>query len=124
MRLGCALALLVTAACVGLFLLGLSAVNDRPVGARDFSFLEFAVIGFPFAMLALAQAREWLAWLVAVALTAAVWGWLLYEISLHRGANFAAGPILMIAPILIAGFSLAVAGLRGRIPWALDRDEA
>jgi hypothetical protein len=116
-RLGCPLALAIT--------LAIGIAIDRGMGGEGRSLrldewpshaLGFAFIGAPFAVLALARTPDWLAWLVAVVLTAALWGYHLYELSHHEGVNFVLGPILMMAPLAISGICLSLAGMRGKVP--------
>ena len=82
------------------------------------------MIGLPFGVLAVARTRDWLAWLLALMLTAAVWGWYLHELSVRTGVNFLLGSVqLLVAPFLISGLALAMAGMRGNIPdWAVDAE--
>jgi len=70
------------------------------------------------------RTRDWLAWAVAVFLTAAVWGWHLHDLSRQTGVNIGLGTIMMlVAPLLISGFSVATAGMRGKIPdWGQEPD--
>ena len=88
----------------------------------DYVALLVAIIGLPFAVLAFARTRDWLAWLLGVGSTIAVWG---YDLSRpYEGVNFLWGFILLIAaPIAISGVCLSVAGMRGRIPeWGEEKE--
>jgi peptidoglycan/LPS O-acetylase OafA/YrhL len=116
-RLGCPLALVVT----GMFVAALDAlVYARTFSADDWLFFG-GFTGAPFALLALARARDWLAWLLAVALMAGLWTYFFYA---DRGStDFMWGFSMMFAPLVIAGLCLAIAGMRGRIPWALEKGD-
>lgn len=94
-------------------------VSGRELRADDWGYYLFqiAIIGIPFAALAVARTRDWLAWLLAVAFTAAVWGYYLYDLTRNTGVNFILGPVMMIAaPVVISGLCLAAAGMRDKIP--------
>jgi len=114
---GCALALALTAGFLFIVAAGLAYDRQQPIPSDAFGLFEFVVVGLPFAVLAVARTRDWLAWLVAIALTSAGWGWLVYEASLDQGANIGGGFfIYIVAPLIISGASLTTAGLRGKIP--------
>jgi hypothetical protein len=121
LRIGCPLALAVTATVV----LAVSAAQAL-LTERTFELaldpISIAAAASPFLLLALAGVRDWLAWTVALALTGAVWAWLLYEVSRGEGAIIGLGFLLwLLPPIVISGAALVTAGLRGRIAWAADR---
>jgi hypothetical protein len=123
-KIGCPFALLLTAAIIAAVEAGRSFVLDRPWSLPTWDLLTFLTVGAPFGVLAIARTRDWLAWSLALALTAALWGWFLYDLTLHNGVNFAFGPIqLFLAPLIISGFALVAAGLRGTIPdWGVEPD--
>ena len=116
-RIGCPLALLLTALSV---VAVHSFVYRRPLDAlewRDFVFFG-GFIGLPFAALAVARARDALAWLLAIGLIAADWTFA-WEAS--RGpTDFTRNFAFMLTPLAIAGACLAIAGMRGRIAWARE----
>lgn len=116
-RLGCPLALAVTMAMSIGINWGMGG-EGRPfrLGEWPSYALNFAFVGAPFAVLALARTPDWLAWLVAIVLTAAMWGYHLYELSQNEGVNFVLGPILMVAPLVISGICLSLAGMRDKVP--------
>lgn len=115
LRFGCPLALLVAAAAGAL-------VYSRPIRADVWDSVLFsAYVGFPFDALALAKARDWLAWLLAAGLMAGVWISLGYVI--RSSTVVMRGFAFMMAPLAIAGLCLAVAGMRGRIPWAREEED-
>ena len=126
MRWGCPLALAVT-----LFLMiAISAAFDwgnpapitSDIGWETFIFI--AMIGAPFAALAVARTRDWPAWLLGVALTASLWGYHIYELHREPGVNFLLGFVFMASPVAFAALCLAVAGMRGRIPdWGLEGED-
>ncbi|HYG31048.1 MAG TPA: hypothetical protein VD887_12655 [Allosphingosinicella sp.] len=53
-----------------------------------------------------------------------MWGWHLHDLSRQTGVNIGLGTIMMlVAPLLISGFSVATAGMRGKIPdWGQEPD--
>ena len=121
-RLGCPLSLLLAAAFVAAAELAIGAMHDRP-WSPDFADLFFVAITLPpFAVLALAGTRDWAGWLIALGGTAAMWGWSLYAASLGEGVHIGLGLFQMfVAPFIISGFAIAVAGMRGAIPdWGVD----
>lgn len=116
-RIGCPLALLLTALLAG-------AANyllfRRPISAGDRFDLIILIgfIGLPFAALAVARTRDVLAWLFAIALTAGIW--VLAFSPLWEGVEYSVGFFMWFTPPAIAGACLAIAGMRGRIPWAIE----
>lgn len=118
-RVGCPLALIVAALLV-------TAIEGfgygRPLRADAGTIWMGAWIGLPFGALALAGARDWLAWLVALGLTIGLWAYILYADRHSTDVMWGFGVIFM--PIAIAGSSLALAGMRGRIGWAHDGADA
>ena len=120
LRVGIPLALAISAGIV----LVVSAVQARILGRG----LELAIdpislvaLSIPFLLLAVGGVRDWMAWTIAFALSGALWAWLLHELTLSEGVNFALPLILWIAaPLLISAAALVAAGLRGRIAWAQD----
>ena len=123
MRVGCVLALGISLLLVAALELGRWLVNESALRNDNWDLYLYllVIIGIPFVMLAVAGTRDRLAWLVGIGLTAAAWGYQLYDLSRHRGANFGYALFLMfIAPLLIAACSVTTAGVRGRIPWAKD----
>ncbi|HEX8363733.1 MAG TPA: hypothetical protein VF603_00440 [Allosphingosinicella sp.] len=125
-RFGCALALAVAASFVIAVAAGHSYISALPFLHHDWGYYlaELCLIAVPFGALAVARTRDWLAWAVAVFLTAAVWGWHLHDLSRQTGVNIGLGIIMMlVAPLLISGFSVAIAGMRGKIPdWGQEPD--
>jgi hypothetical protein len=120
-RLGCPLSLLLAAAFVAAEGLAIGAMHNRSWSPDGTDLVFFAITLPPFALLALAGTRDWLAWLVALGGTAALWGWSLYGVSQGNGADIGLGLFQMfVAPFLISGLAIAVAGMRGAIPWDVD----
>ena len=116
-RIGCPLALVLTAALIaGLQIL----VIDRPFRAGGLwaDPLFVGLIGLPFAALAVAKARDLVAWLIAVGLTAAAWTWVLYPRGV--GVNFGLALFIWLPPLVITPACLSIAGMRGRIAWARE----
>jgi peptidoglycan/LPS O-acetylase OafA/YrhL len=126
MRWGCPLALAVTLVLTAAISAAFDWGNPGPI-TSDIGWeavVFVAMIGAPFAALAVARTRDWLAWLLGVALTAALWGYDIYELHRQPGANFVLGFVFMMTPIAFAALCLAVAGMRGRIPdWGLDGED-
>jgi hypothetical protein len=121
-RLGCPLSLLLAAAFVAGAELAIGEMQDRPWSPDTGDLFFVALTLPPFAVLALARTRDWLAWLVALGGSAAMWGWSLYAVSLGNGVNIGLGLFqTFVAPFLISGFAIAVAGMRGAVPeWGVD----
>jgi peptidoglycan/LPS O-acetylase OafA/YrhL len=119
-RMGCLFALVIATGTI----IAVEAVREGPVRTDDWPtlVLELLLVGAPFALLALMKIRDWLAWLVAIMLTAGVWGWLIHSITLNEGVNFLLGGLILIAPVVISLASLVVAGMRGKIAWANEED--
>ena len=126
LRVGCPLALAVTAALVAMVAYGFSRITGHAYGDRGWGYYlqQFLVIGLPFGVLALARTRDWPAWLLALALTGGLWGWYLYDLGRAAGVNFLLGFIqLAAAPLIISGLALAAAGMRGKIPeWGAEAE--
>jgi hypothetical protein len=121
-RLGCPLALILAGSLVVAFEGALAWTRGRPIelGPWDYFAWNLATMGAPFLVLALARTSDRLAWLLAVLLTVGLYAYVLYDLSFHRGAHPVFGFLVMIvAPIVISGLCLIVAGLRGRVPWAM-----
>lgn len=117
-RIGCPLAILLTALSIAL----LNAfIFPRPLD-DPFDWMPICLVGAPFAALALARTRDALAWLLAIGLTAAVWSWIFYPTG--EGANIGLGFYIWFVPLPIVGLCVTLAGVRGRIPWARDGDDA
>ena len=116
-RFGCPLALLITAA----FVIGIELVGYGRMLRADSWLFPGAFIAVPFGILALTKVHDWLAWLFAVGLTAGIWTYHFY--SKPQGVDFRWGLVMMFAPLVIAGVSLAVAGMRGRITWAVEGND-
>ena len=119
-RLGCPLALLLAVAGA---LIVEALAYDHPfrVDVWDRIVPLGLFVGFPFGILALAKARDWLAWLLAAMLMAAVW--LSRNYVIESSTDFMSGIPFTMAPLAIAGLCLAVAGMRGGIPWAVEDEE-
>lgn len=117
-RLGCPLAIVVTTALVAATD---ALVPQRLVSSAGEALFVGAFVGLPFGALALARARDWLAWLVAVVLTIGFWAYIFLGPN-PGSTNFMSGLGMTMMPLAIAGASVAVAGMRGRIGWALEGD--
>lgn len=114
-RIGCPLALIVTAILVA----GIEwLVFKRPLRADAGTIMMILFVGLPFGILALARARDSLAWLMAIGLTGALWAYIFYAD--QHSTNFMWGLGIIFMPVAITGASLAFAGMRGRIVWALE----
>ena len=119
-RIGCPLALLLAAAVA----VALETLYfGRPFRIEVWDSPFFFLFGMPFAVLALARAHDWLAWLLAVGLTAGVWFGLAFGLGPRSSTDFMSGIPFTMAPLAIAGLCLAVAGMRGRIPWAHEGED-
>jgi hypothetical protein len=119
-RLGCPLAL---ALAVGGAVIVEALVYGRPfyVDFWDRIVPLGLFTGFPFGVLALAKARDWVAWLLAAGLMAVVW--LSSDYMIESSTDFMSGIPFTMAPLAVAGLCLAVAGMRGRIGWGSEGDE-
>jgi hypothetical protein len=103
--------------------LGFSALTGRPLdlaAERGVLLFQVAIVAAPFLLLALAGTRDKLPWLVAFALTLALWGYLLFDgVRYHwsgdtSGANIGLGLILLVSPLVIAGAAMAAYAWRRR----------
>jgi hypothetical protein len=116
-RLGCPLALALTAAFVLFAEAGRAWVMGRAMSLEWWPLPQLGALAAPFLVLAAARTRDWMAWSVAIALTAALFCWLFYSLSLREGVNFTFILVqLFVAPLAISGLAVATAGARGRIP--------
>jgi hypothetical protein len=123
LRIGGPLALAISFLLVLIVTVALAQVNRRGMSVGEWDPITLAALAAPFALLALAGVRDWAAWTIAIAATGAVWAWVVYDVSLHEGVNFAFPLVVWLAaPLLISGASLTAAGIRGHIAWAHDED--
>lgn len=100
LHLGCPLALLLAAAG------GVAEealVHGRPFrgDAWDSVVPLGLFVGFPFGVLALAKARDWLAWLLAAGLMAGLW--VSRDYVIESSTDFTSGIPFTMAPLAIAG---------------------
>lgn len=89
--------------------LAFAGLTGRPL---TFSFgvdlVQMVMVAIPFLMLAMGRVRARLPWLTGLALTAAFWGYYLYEGVRYQwsgdtsGANIGLGLILLASPVLIS----------------------
>lgn len=114
---GCVVALAIGAAMVAAHVVLFSALTGRPVHDPDEDgprIAQILIAAAPFALLALAGARRLLPWLTALALTLALWGWVVFEGVRYQwnpdgsGANIGLGLIMIVSPLFIGGTALAV----------------
>jgi hypothetical protein len=122
-RVGCPLALLLGVALVAA-VQWLAGQPYRPDEWGKHAW-DAAWAGAPFAMLALAKARDWLAWTAGIVLNGVLLAYLAYDLSQHHGANMNFGLNLLLAflPLAFAVACLSIAGMRGRIAWAHEGDD-
>jgi hypothetical protein len=123
-RIGCPFALVLTSVIIAAVEAARAHILERPWSLGTWDLATFVTVAAPFGILAVARTRDWVAWFLALTSTAALWGWFLYDLTLHNGFNFAFGPVQMfLAPLLISGFCLSIAGVRGNIPdWGVDSE--
>lgn len=82
--------------------------------------IQMAIVSAPFVLLAGLGIRNKLPWIVGLSLTAAFWGYYLFEGVSYRwhpdgsGANIGLGLIMLLSPIPIAALCLATWGLQRR----------
>ena len=90
----------------------LTLAARRPLDLTD----EWPILGIqaifvaiPFLLLALLGVRDIKPWLTGILLTAALWGYYLYDAFIHsgRGVNFAVVALMMLSPVLVAAACLA-----------------
>ncbi|WP_395622240.1 hypothetical protein [Sphingomonas daechungensis] len=100
-RIGCiiALALILVPGIV-------SSVLRGPVGEDwPFAILYGVLLAVPFGYLALEGARNWMPWIVAIALTACFWGALIgssiFSARHHTGVYFGMGLVMLASPIIV-----------------------
>jgi len=89
--------------------LGFAGLTGRPL---NFSFtvdlLQMVIVAIPFLVLAMGGVRARLPWLTGLALTAALWGYFLFEGVRYQwsgdtsGANIGLGVIMLASPLLIS----------------------
>ena len=126
-RWGCPLALAISIGLVILYETVWAWVVGHGRRLDEWGFYAFLVVqmGLPFMVLAVAGTRDLLAWTMAFVLTAALWGYGLFDLTRTTGVNFLLGFVLLLSPLVIAASSLVIAGIRGRIPeWGLEDESA
>lgn len=120
---GCALALAIGPAVVIGEALAFSALTDRPLDwapAGEVRLVQIAIVAAPFLLLSLAGTRDRLPWLVALALTLALWGYSLFDSVRYQwsgdrsGANIGLGLIMLASPWVIAAVSMGLYAWRRR----------
>lgn len=123
-RFGCPLSIVLTAATIAAVEVARARLLEREISFDRWSLFTAAVVAAPFAVLAIARTRDWLAWVLAIAATLGSWAWLLRDLTFHHGVNFGLGIMQQfVAPLLISVLALATAGVRGKIPdWGIDAD--
>lgn len=113
---GCAAAPAIGVAVVAGQALLFTGLTGRPLelGASWGVFLfQVLLVAAPFLLLALIGTRRKSPWLVALALTLALWGYYLFDGVSYQlsgdasGANIGLGLILLASPLFIAGAALA-----------------
>lgn len=72
---------------------------------------QMLLVATPFFLLAIMGIKARLPWLVGLVLTAAFWGFYLYESLSHHGdgtgANIGLGLLMLVSPVIISACSLA-----------------
>ena len=104
--------LFLAAVIIGVLVVGGTNLVFSLLTGRPFSFASdvdlMVLVAFPFLILALLGARQWLPWVVGLVPTVALWGWYLYAgVSYQRnsdgsGANIGLGLILLASPLVIS----------------------
>ncbi len=82
---------------------------------------QMLLVAAPFGLLALAEVRDGVAWLVGGAFTATLWGYYLFDGIRYQlsdeisGANIGLGLMLLVSPVFISVACLATAAFRRRL---------
>ena len=115
---GCALSLGIGVLTV-LFVQGaFSLATHRSLNLTDewrIFLAQILIAAAPFGLLALAGIRNRAAWLVGLALTAAFWGYYLFEGLRYQlsndssGANIGLGLVMLLSPVMISAACLIAA---------------
>ena len=97
----------------------LSAWTPVALNLRDewpIYLLQAAIVAFPFVILAFFEQTSKLVWVFGLALTAAFWGYYLFDglNDTGEGANIGLGLLLLISPLIITGACFLVARLKFR----------
>jgi hypothetical protein len=120
---GCALAIVIGPAIVAGEALAFAALTGRPVDLSaegGVLLFEMLIVAAPFLLLSLAGTSDKLPWLVAFALTFALWGYFLFDGVRYQwsgdtsGANIGLGLIMLVSPLFITGAAMAVYAWRRR----------
>ena len=114
------MALAIGLVTITLVSLTFSLVTGNPLNLREemgvFLF-QVLMVAAPFGVLSLGRVHERTPWLVGLALTAAFWGYYLfegisYQLSGDRsGVDFGLAFLMMLSPVVIAACSLGAAKL-------------
>jgi hypothetical protein len=119
--LGCFLALAIGPVVAGGNAIAFSLLTDRPMSQEGGPIIfESALVSIPFIAIALTGTLRKAPWLVGLALTLALWGYILYEGVTYQwypdgtGANIGLGLILLASPVFITAICLGVYWLQRR----------
>ena len=89
--------------------LAFAGLTGRPIAIEPgVDLLQMVIVSIPFLMLAMGRVRARLPWLTGLALTAALWGYYLYEGVRYQwsgdtsGVNFGLVLIMLASPVLIS----------------------
>lgn len=114
-------ALLIGATVVAAEKILFTLLTGRPLSlTSDVALVNALFAAIPFLVLAVSRRTGRLPWLVGVAVTAALWGWVLYEGVSYQwnpdgtGANIGLGLIMLASPLFITAIVLTVDALKRR----------
>ena len=118
--------LLIAAVLIGVLVitgvdLAFSLLTGRPFSFADgVAPFQMVLVAFPFMVLALLGARQWLPWLAGLVPTLALWGWYLFKGVNYQwhpdgsGADIGLGLILLASPLVISAICVATFVLQQR----------
>jgi hypothetical protein len=109
--LSLAIGLLVVASCNTVW----ATATGAPIGTmwRENSAVQVVLAGLPYFVLAVCGIGARRAWIVALILTAAFWGYYLWDIIHYAGvgANIGIGILMMASPIAVTASGLLAASI-------------
>ena len=111
------LAIAIGIGTVAFVVLVLSTVAVRPLNLGEewgIFLVQVVLVATPFVILALAGVRDRVPWILGGVLTAALWGYYLFDGIRYPGVNFGLAFLMLVSPVIISGACLVAAGVRRR----------
>lgn len=114
---------LILSLAIGLVVVGLcntvwAAVTGAPIATmwRENSAIQIALAGLPYFVLAVCGINAQRAWVAALSVTAAFWGYYLWDIIHYTGvgANIGIGILMMVSPVAVTA--------SGLLAWSIGRN--